>query len=119
MKEYRMKVKKKLMQTIDNKKNLLILGKKKINEYLTKLVRIFNKKEKYHYYGRDNRDYYGITDIENLFSEIDKKDYYKPILANNYKSILARNYKPILAERSFKVIINIMKAEETERKIYQ
>ena len=92
------------------------MEKEEINEYLTALVTIFNQKEKYHYYDRDYHDYYEITDIENLFSKIDKKDYYKPILAKNYKSMLARNYKPILSERSFKVIINIMEAEETEIK---
>ena len=42
-----------------------------INDGLTKLVRILNKKEKYSSYGRDDFDYYGIRDIEeNLFDEV-------------------------------------------------
>ena len=42
-----------------------------INDGLTKLVRILNKKEKYSSYSRDDFDYYGIRDIEeNLFDEV-------------------------------------------------
>ena len=42
-----------------------------INDGLTKLVRILNKKEKYSSYDRDDFDYYGIRDIEeNLFDEV-------------------------------------------------
>ena len=42
-----------------------------INDCLTKLVRILNKKEKHSSYGRDDFDYYGIRDIEkNLFDEV-------------------------------------------------
>ena len=77
-KEYRKIIKKKLYE-IENKKNLSKLEKEEINEYLTELVRILNKKEKYCYHDRDDPDYYGIRDIENLFTEVDKKDYYKPI----------------------------------------
>ena len=46
------------------------------------------KKEKYHRYDRNDPDYYGIRDIESLFSDID--DYYKPILV---KSSFKGNYK--------------------------
>ena len=35
-------------------------------------------------------DYYGIRDIENLFDEVSKEDYYKPILV---KSSCKSNYK--------------------------
>ena len=32
-------------------------------------------------------DYYGIRDIENLFDEVSKEDYYKPILVkSSFKS---------------------------------
>ena len=48
--------------------------------YLTELVRILSKKEKYRYHDRDDLDYYGIKDLEKLFGEVDEKDYYKPIL---------------------------------------
>ena len=37
--------------------------KKEIDEYLTKLVRILNKKEKHPHHDRDNPDYYGIRDM--------------------------------------------------------
>ena len=43
-KEYRKKIKKKLSE-IENKKNLSKLEKEEINEYLTELERILNKKE--------------------------------------------------------------------------
>ena len=53
-----------------------------------KLVETLNKKEKYRYHDWDDLDYYGIRDIENLFSNVD--DYYKPILI---KSSFKDNYK--------------------------
>ena len=43
-KEYRKKIKKKLYE-IENKKNVSKLEKEEINEHLTKLERILNKKE--------------------------------------------------------------------------
>ena len=46
--------------------------------YLTGLIRFLNKKEEYRHHDRDDFDYYGIRNIESLFSDID--DYYKPIL---------------------------------------
>ena len=75
---------------IENKKNLSKLEKEEIDEYLTKLVRILDKNEKNCYYGRDDPDYYGIRDIENLFDKVDEEDYYKPILV---KSSCGSNYK--------------------------
>ena len=42
------------------------------------MVRYVNKKEEYRHHDRDDFDYYGIRDIESLFSDAD--DYYKPIL---------------------------------------
>ena len=51
----------------------------------------FNKKEKYQYHDRDDLDYYGIKDIENLFGNVDNDDdYYKPILIKSY---FKDNYK--------------------------
>ena len=70
--------------------NLSELEKEENDDYLTKLVRILNKKEKYRHHDRDDFDYYGIRDIENLFSKVDENDYYKPILV---KSSLKGNYK--------------------------
>ena len=39
------------------------------------------KKVKYRRYDRDDPGYYGIKDIEILSGEVDKKEYYKPMLA--------------------------------------
>ena len=66
------------------------MKKEEINEYLTKLERILNKKEKYRYHDRDDPDYYGIRDIEGLLSEADEEDYFKPILV---KSAFKGSYK--------------------------
>ena len=51
-----------------------------------------NRKDDYQYNDRDDLDYYGIRDIENLFGSVDDNDddYYKPILA---KSSFKNNYK--------------------------
>ena len=59
-------------------------------EYLRKLVRILNDKEEHSLYDRDDFDYYGIRDIENLFDEASEEDYYKPIFT---KSSHNCNYK--------------------------
>ena len=67
----RKKIKRELYE-IEKKKNLSN-SKKKVVE----LVNSLNKKETYRYHGRHDLDYYGIRDIENLFSNVD--DYYKPI----------------------------------------
>ena len=50
------------------------------------------KKETWRYHKRDDLDYYGIRDIENLFGnvDVDDDDYYKPILV---KSSFKNNYK--------------------------
>ena len=88
-KKYRKEIKKKLCD-VENKKNLSELEKEEINDYLTKLVRILNDKEKYLPYDREDFDYYGIRDIENLFDEANEEDYYKPILG---KSSFKHSYK--------------------------
>ena len=46
--------------------------------------------KKYGLYDRDDFDYNGIRDIENLFDEVSEEDYYKPILV---KSSFKSNYK--------------------------
>ena len=96
--EYRKETKKRLYK-IENRENLSEQEKEEIN----KLVRTLNKKEEYRHHDREDLDYYGIRDIENLFSDID--DYYKPILAKS----------------SFKKNCNTkhMKVEETKKEIYQ
>ena len=67
-----------------------------IYDPLVELVNTLSKKETYEYHDRDDLDYYGIRDIENLFSNVD--DYYKPILVessfkNNYKYYESRGDK--------------------------
>ena len=60
--KYRKEIKEKL-HNIENKKNLSELEKEEINDYLTKLVRILDKKEEDGYHDRDDPDYYGIRYI--------------------------------------------------------
>ena len=59
-------------------------------DYLRKLARILNGKEEPSLYDRDDFDYHGIRDIENVFGEVNAENYYKPIFVNsshkgNYK----------------------------------
>ena len=82
----REKIKKELYE-IENKTNLSDKEKEKIDDNLLKLVNKLNKKEKYH--DRDDLDYHGLRDIENVFDNIED-DYYKPILV---KSSFNENYK--------------------------
>ena len=60
-KRYRMEIKKKLYE-IENNEDLSEAEKEENDEYLRKLVRILNNKEKYGLYDRDDFDYYGIRD---------------------------------------------------------
>ena len=75
---------------MEKKKNLS--EKEKENNYhnLFELVNTLNKKEKYKYYDRDDLDYHGIRDVENLVDAVNNDDYYKPILV---KSSFKENYK--------------------------
>ena len=82
------KIKKELYE-IENKKNLSDKEKEKIYDRLVELLRTLDKKEKYKHHDRDDLDYHGISDIENLFDNIDD-DYYKPILV---KSCFKKDYK--------------------------
>ena len=86
----RKKIKKELYE-IENKKNLSDKEKEKIDDNLLELVNKLNKKEKYRYHDRDDLDYHGIRDIENLFdADNNNEDYYKSILV---KSSFKENYK--------------------------
>ena len=87
--KYRKEIKEKLYE-IEHNENLSEAEKEENDEYLRKLVRTLNNKEKYGLYDRDDFDYYGIRDIENLFDEASEEDYYKPILV---KSSFKSNYK--------------------------
>ena len=83
--KFKKEIKEKLYE-IEHNENL----SEENEEYLRKLVRILNDKEKYSLYDHDDLDYYGIRDIENLFDEASEEDYYKPILV---KSSFNGNYK--------------------------
>ena len=88
-KDDRVKIKKERYE-IENKKNLSDKEKEKIDDNLLELVNKLNKKEKYRYHDRDDLDYHGIRDIENLFDADNNDDYYKPILV---KSSFNESYK--------------------------
>ena len=83
--KYRKEIKEKLYE-IEHNENLL----EENDEYLRKLVRILNDKEKHSPCDRDDLDYYGIRDTGNLFDEASEEDYYKPILV---KSSFKDNYQ--------------------------
>ena len=74
------------------RQNLSDNEKEKIYDNLTKLANTLDKKEKHKYSGRDDLDYFGITELENLFTNDDYNDdnYYKPVLV---KSFFDRNYE--------------------------
>ena len=69
----RKKIKRKLYE-IEKKENLSDKEKEKIYDNLVEIVNKLNKKEKYRYHGRDDLDYHGIRDIENVFDNIDDDD---------------------------------------------
>ena len=81
-KGYRKEIKKKLYET-ENNEDLSEAEKEESDEYLRKLVRNLNNREKYSPYDRDDSDYYGIRDIQNLFYEFNKEDFYEPILVKS------------------------------------
>ena len=73
-KKDRKEIKDKLYET-EHQRNISEEEREKNDEYLGKLVRILNNKEKYGPGNRDDFDYYGITDIPILFDETSEKDY--------------------------------------------
>ena len=75
---------------IEHQRNISEEERERNDEYLRKLVRILNNKEEHGPNDRDDFDYFGIRDIENLFDKVNKEDYYKPIFVKrshkgNYK----------------------------------
>ena len=89
IKKDKKKIKKELYE-IEKKQNLSDKEKEEIYGHLVELVRTLDKKEIYKYHNRDDLDYHGIRDIENLFDNVNDNDYYKPILV---KSSFKSNYK--------------------------
>ena len=63
-KKYRKEITKELYE-IEHTENISEAEKVENDEYLRKLVRVLNNKEKYSLCDRDDFDYYGIRDIEN------------------------------------------------------
>ena len=63
-KKYRKEITKELYE-IEHTENISRAEKEENDEYLRKLVRVLNNKEKYDLYDRDDFDYYGIRNIEN------------------------------------------------------
>ena len=94
-KKDRKEIKDKLYK-IEHQINISEAEKEENDEYLRQLVRILNNNEKYSLYDRDDFDYYGIRDIENLFDEVSEENYYKPTFVKS----------------SHKVVTNIMKTME-------
>ena len=85
----RKKIKKELSET-ENKKNLLDNKKEKNYHHLIELVSTLNKKEKYNHHDRDDLNYHGIRDLENLLEDVNDDNYFKRILV---KSSFKENYK--------------------------
>ena len=69
---YKKEIKKKLYE-IEHKENLSKAEKEENDEYLRKLVRNLNNKEKYSPYDRDDFDYYGIRDRKICLIRLVKK----------------------------------------------
>ena len=78
----REKIKKELYE-IENKTNISDGENERIDDNLLELVNKLNKKEKYRNNDRDDLDYHGIRDNENVFNNINDDDYYKPILVKS------------------------------------
>ena len=90
-KNNRKKIKKEFYE-IEKKQNLSDNEKGEIYDHLLELVNDFNKKEEYKHGDHDNLDYFGISELESLFTNDDDNDhnYYKPVLVKSY---FKNNYK--------------------------
>ena len=89
LKKDRKKIKDKLYK-IEHQRNISEEEQEESDEYLGKLVRTLNDKEKHSSHDLDDLDYYGIRDIETSFDEASEEEYYKPIFVKrshkgNYK----------------------------------
>ena len=95
----RKKIKKELYG-IEKEQNLSDNEKEEIYDHLVDLVNTLDKKEKYKHTDHDDLDYFGIRELENLFTNDDDNDdnYYKPVsvkisFKNNYKYYESRGDK--------------------------
>ena len=78
----RKEIKDKLYE-IEHQINISEEEQKRNDEYLRKLVRILNNKQKYGPSNRDDFDYDGITDIPVLIGQTSEEDYCKPIFVKS------------------------------------
>ena len=82
------KLKKELYE-IEQRQNLSDNEKKKSYDDLIKLVNSLNKKEEHKHGDHDDSDYFGIRELENLFTN-DDDNYYEPVLV---RSSFEKNYE--------------------------
>ena len=61
-------------------KNFIRKKTKRKKTQFIEIANILDKTENHKYHDYDDLDYFGTRDIENLFTNIDDADYYKPIL---------------------------------------
>ena len=69
---------------IEHQRNISEEEQERNDEYLRKLVRILNNKEKYSPGNCNDFDYDGITDITILFGQTSEEDYYKPNICKKF-----------------------------------
>ena len=105
---------------LENKKRFTKSEKQRALAYLIELANTLDKKEKYQHSDHDDQDYFGIRDIENLFTTIDDIDYYKPILTREpfngkcqYYELRGERYKNL----SLKQYISTITPEIAEIKV--
>ena len=91
-KKDRQEIKDKLYK-IEHQINISEEEREENDEYLREIVRILNNKEEYSLYDRDDFDYYGIRDVENLFDEASEENYYKPIFVESSHKGNYKHYK--------------------------
>ena len=91
IKSDRKKIKKELYE-VEKKQNLSDNEKEEIYDHLVELANTLDKKEEHKHSDHDDLDYFGIRELENLFTNDDYNDdnYYKPVLIrssfkNNYE----------------------------------
>ena len=114
----RKKIKKNLYE-IEQRQNLSDNEEKKIYDGLIKLANTLDKKEEHKHSDYDDLDYFGISELKDLFTNDDDDDYYKPVLVTssfekNYESYEIRGDKDTsgLAD-----LINKKKNDRVECKI--
>ena len=79
--------KERLANKIENKERLTKTHKERRLTYLIDLLRYLNNKNKHLHNDYHDLDYFGLRDIEDLFTAIDPNEYYKPILVRTaYKN---------------------------------